>query len=219
MARSNLGLAYSLWAPVFLGSAVLLLSLPVCAVAQDVDREQGVDEAIEEIIVTGSRLRRRDFSAPSPIATLDRELLEFTGQGTLETALNQMPQVTPDFDRTANNPGDGTARINLRGLGAGRTLVMLNGRRLAPSGIGSAVDVNTLPQALIERVPKTHRYHVTDLGFRAALFITRSYNRLLRPGLSVLTPAEPPAPVPLRRAFERVDTVIQRTWDSQQIAA
>ena len=47
---------------------------------------------------------------------------------------------------------------------------------------------------LIERVPKTHRYHVTNLGFRAALFITRSYNRLLRPGLSVLTPTEPLRP-------------------------
>jgi outer membrane receptor protein involved in Fe transport len=140
---------------VILGAVALLCATPAAAVAQDaadVDREPGIEEVIEEIIATGSRLRRRDFSAPSPIATIDRELLDFTGQGTLETALNQMPQVTPDFDRTANNPGDGTARINLRGLGAGRTLVVLNGRRLAPSGIGSAVDVNTLPQALIERV-------------------------------------------------------------------
>jgi len=127
--------------------SLFLLSAP--ASAQDAEAE---DSTIEEIVVTGSRLRRRDFSAPSPIATIDREALDFSGQGTLETTLNQMPQVTPDFDRTANNPGDGTARINLRGLGSGRTLVMLNGRRLAPSGIGTAVDVNTLPQALIERV-------------------------------------------------------------------
>lgn len=63
-----------------------------------------------------------------------------------------MPQVIPDFGRTSNNPGDGTARINLRGMGSGRTLVLLNGRRLAPSGVGSAVDLNNLPQALIDRV-------------------------------------------------------------------
>ena len=63
-----------------------------------------------------------------------------------------MPQVQPDFGRTANNPGDGAARINLRGLGAGRTLVLLNGRRVAPSGISSAVNVNNLPRALMERV-------------------------------------------------------------------
>jgi len=136
-------------------AALISLIVPISSWAQAPTTEatdEDVAEEIEEIIVTGSRLRRRDFSAPSPIATIDRESLEFTGQGTLETALNQMPQVTPDFDRTANNPGNGTARINLRGLGAGRTLVMLNGRRLAPSGIGSAVDVNTLPQALIDRV-------------------------------------------------------------------
>ena len=63
-----------------------------------------------------------------------------------------MPQVAPDFGRTSNNPGNGTAAINLRGMGSGRTLVLLNGRRLAPSGVGGAVDVNNLPQALMERV-------------------------------------------------------------------
>ncbi len=94
----------------------------------------------------------------------------------------------------------------------------LLGRELTPGQM--SYDLRRLRlHGLIERVPKTHRYHVTDLGFRVALFLTRSYNRLLRPGLSVLTPTEPPAPVPLRRAFERVDDVIQQAWDSQQIAA
>ena len=73
---------------------------------------------------------------------------------------------------------------------------------------------------LIERVANTRRYHVTDLGFRSALFLSRSYSRLLRAGLSTLMPDEPPpAAVPLRRAFERVDTVIQQAWEAQQIAA
>lgn len=110
------------------------------------------DAVMEEVIVTGTRIARRDFASPSPISTVDQLFLDFSGQPTLEEALNQMPQVQPDFGRTSNNPGDGTARINLRGLGAERTLVMLNGRRLAPSGAGSAVDVNNLPQALIKRV-------------------------------------------------------------------
>jgi hypothetical protein len=73
---------------------------------------------------------------------------------------------------------------------------------------------------LIERVPKTRRYLVTDMGFRAALFLSRTYARLLRPGLASLVPdQQPPASVPLRRAFERVDTVIQQAWEAQQIAA
>ena len=110
------------------------------------------DVEFEEIVVTGSRLKRRDFNSPSPIMTIDNETLAFSGQATLEQILNQMPQVSPDFGRSANNPGNGTARINLRGLGSGRTLVMLNGRRLAPSGVGSSVNVNNLPQALVDRV-------------------------------------------------------------------
>lgn len=110
------------------------------------------DAAVEEVVVTGSRIKRRDFHSASPITTIDRDTIAFSGQATLEEMLNQMPQVVPDFGRTSNNPGDGTARINLRGLGAGRTLVLLNGRRLAPSGVGSAIDVNNLPQALVERV-------------------------------------------------------------------
>ncbi len=113
---------------------------------------QAADDVLEEIVVTGSRLVRRDFSAPSPIASIDRETLLATGQATLETALNQMPQITPQFDRTANNPGDGTATVNLRGLGSNRTLVTINGRRVSPSWVGSTVDINSIPQSLVERV-------------------------------------------------------------------
>jgi len=120
--------------------------------AEPLADEDSARQTIEEIVVIGSRLRRRDFSSPSPIATIDRDALYASGQGTLEASLSQMPQFTPSFDRTANNPGNGRAYVDLRGVGPSRTLVMLNGRRLAPSGIGTAVDLNNLPQALIESV-------------------------------------------------------------------
>jgi outer membrane cobalamin receptor len=110
------------------------------------------DQALEEITVTGSRLVRRDFTAPSPITTIEREDIQSTGQPTLEETLNRLPQLQPSTGRASNNPGDGTARIDLRGIGSGRTLVMLNGRRVAPAGIGSAVNVNTLPSVLMQRV-------------------------------------------------------------------
>ena len=126
------------------------------AVAQDSGEQSGreADEILEleEVTVTGSRIARRDFTAPSPVATLDQEALRSSVQPTLEEALNRMPQITPDFGRSSNNPGNGKSRINLRGLGANRTLVMLNGRRLAPAGLGNQVDVNTIPQAIVERV-------------------------------------------------------------------
>ena len=128
--------------------AVTMACMPVSVVAQDDDAA----DAVEEIIVTGSRLPRRDLTAPSPITTIDRNDILSSGQPTLEGTLNRLPQVQPSFGRASNNPGDGTAKVDLRGIGAGRTLVMMNGRRLAPAGIGSAIDVNNMPSALIERV-------------------------------------------------------------------
>jgi outer membrane receptor protein involved in Fe transport len=122
------------------------------APAQEVEEEIGARDAVEEVIVTGSRIKRRDFNSPSPITTIDREAIAASSEATLEGLLNDMPQVTPNFDRTSNNPGNGKAHINLRGLGPGRTLVMLNARRFAPSSVGNAVDINNIPQALIERV-------------------------------------------------------------------
>lgn len=67
---------------------------------------------------------------------------------------------------------------------------------------------------LIERIPSSHRYRVTDFGFRSALFLVRSYVRLLRPGLAVLGPREPPLPSQLRKAFTRVDAAIDRAWQT-----
>lgn len=134
----------------FVTTAALTLA-QTAAIADDNDATAN-EQPVEEIVVTGSRIARRDFVSPSPISTIDRSEIEASPQATLEDLMNRMPQVLPDFGRAANNPGDGTARINLRGLGAGRSLVMLNSRRLAPSGTGSAVDVNNIPQALIERV-------------------------------------------------------------------
>ena len=73
---------------------------------------------------------------------------------------------------------------------------------------------------LIERIPKTRRYLVTDLGCRAALFLSRTYTRLLQPGLSAILPdIEPPAAIPLRRALDRFDEAIDQAWRAQQIAA
>lgn len=131
--------------------AVSSATLVLCAMSAGAQTADG-DAELEEIVVTGSRISRRDFSSPSPISTIDRITLDAASQPTLEETLNQMPQIIPDFERTANNPGDGTARVNLRGLGSNRTLVLLNGRRLAPSGVNTAVDVNILPQSIIERV-------------------------------------------------------------------
>jgi len=127
-----------------------------CAWAQDGKDSKAGDvedgRILEEVIVTGSRIVRRDFSAPSPVVTIDKDDILTSAQPTLEEALNRMPQVRPDFGRTSNNPGTGKSLVNLRGFGSNRTLVVLNGRRYAPAGIQSFVDINSIPQSLVERV-------------------------------------------------------------------
>jgi len=135
-----------------LAAGILSIQVFCPAAAQDTpDKEESEQNPIEEVIVTGTRIKRPDLSSPSPLVTVDRSDLEFSGQPTLEEYLKQMPQLQPDSGRTDNN-GDTTASLNLRGLGAVRTLVLMNGRRLAPNYVGGAVDVDNLPRALIDHV-------------------------------------------------------------------
>jgi outer membrane receptor protein involved in Fe transport len=131
---------------------LLMISAPPLVAQEPGTEFNEEDFFVEEVVVTGTRIKRRDFSSTSPLTTVSKEEFEFSGQPTLEGYLNQMPQLQPGHDRSSNNPGSGTAQVNLRNLGPGRTLVMLNGRRFAPSGVSSAVDMNNLPGALLQRV-------------------------------------------------------------------
>jgi outer membrane receptor protein involved in Fe transport len=137
--------------------------------AQDpVDTDQ-VEPPIEEIIVTGSRIKRTEFSSAVPVQVIDMEMATLAGQTDLTDILQtsnlamNAPQVNnstgyahfylgPDFGEVN---GHGTNTIDLRGLGPGRTLVLLNGRRLNPAGVRgtvNAVDLNTIPSSMIERI-------------------------------------------------------------------
>jgi hypothetical protein len=72
---------------------------------------------------------------------------------------------------------------------------------------------------LIERLPKSFRYRVTDFGFRAALFFTRVYNRILRPGLAAALPNLRAVDAPLKRAFDQIDTRVSEWINQTQLAA
>ena len=106
----------------------------------------------EEIVVTGSRIAKKDFISNAPVATVDAVQFERTFSINTENLLNTLPQTVPGFDRTSNNPGDGSATVDLRGLGANRTLVLVNGTRMIPFGQNGVVDLNTIPTSLIENV-------------------------------------------------------------------
>jgi outer membrane receptor protein involved in Fe transport len=120
------------------------------AYAQDAPAE---DASGDVIIVTGSRIARPNFEATSPIQMVTSEQLTARADVTLDTFLNTLPQANPAGTSTSNNPGNGgQSNINLRGLGSNRNLVLIDGRRPMVSDNQQAVDLNTIPQGLIDRI-------------------------------------------------------------------
>lgn len=108
---------------------------------------------VDEVVVTGSRIARKDYLANSPIVTVTQEDVRATGSTNIETLINELPQFTPLGSASSNSPNvAGQAQVQLRGLGAIRTLVLLNGRRVVPSSASSVVDLNLLPTPLISSV-------------------------------------------------------------------
>lgn len=111
------------------------------------------DRAIEEVVVTGTRIVRGNAVSPSPVTTVGADEIEARGTIRLEDVLNTLPQVSPSETSSKANEATGTATIDLRGLGAERTLVLVNGRRLPyGSPVAAAADVNQVPAQLVERV-------------------------------------------------------------------
>ncbi len=114
---------------------------------------------LAEVVVTGSHIRRRDLEASSPIMTVDSQAIDRIGNVGLENVLNRMPQFSPrgtQFDTNANQAtatsGPGVSFADLRGLGANRTLVLIDGRRAQPANASLAIDVNTIPTAAIKSI-------------------------------------------------------------------
>lgn len=116
---------------------------------------------VQEIIVTGSRIRREGAEAPTPTVMLDSDAIAYTGAVKLQAVLDELPAVAPGIQD--NNSGNfsfalaGLNMINLRDLDMRRTLVLVNGRRFTPTLTDAdsnitAVDLNTIPTQMIERV-------------------------------------------------------------------
>nr|PZN75295.1 MAG: hypothetical protein DIU56_16595 [Pseudomonadota bacterium] len=145
--------------------SVLLGSAAAGAAAGDTDTSDaatasggdGVSEegAISEVIVSGSRIQRSGFTAPTPVTVVGSERIEQLGVINVGDALNQLPAF-----RATHSPSTsflsassiGARTLDLRGLGASRTLVLVNGRRFVPSSSRGTVDVNLIPAMLIDRI-------------------------------------------------------------------
>ncbi|MFT4825287.1 MAG: iron complex outermembrane receptor protein [Halioglobus sp.] len=110
------------------------------------------EDIIEEVVITGSRISRPDLEAVSPYITVGAEEFTLSGNFNVEQKLAELPLTLPSFGASSNNPGDGTARVDLRGLDTVRTLVLVNGRRYIPATQTGVVDLNSIPATLIKQV-------------------------------------------------------------------
>jgi iron complex outermembrane recepter protein len=141
-AASRLALAAALW--------------PAAAFAQDEASPQPAEDSVasesEAIVVTGSRIARRDLESSSPMAVVSSDEFQLSGAVNVEQVINALPQVVPGVTAFSNNPGAGVATLDLRGLGNQRTLVLVNGRRYIFFDPTQTVDLNNVPQFLIEGV-------------------------------------------------------------------
>ena len=109
---------------------------------------------MDEVVVTGSRIVSPNLQSISPVTAIGAEELNIAGKTRIEDVLNQLPQAFAAQGSNISNASDGTATVDLRGLGAQRTLVLVNGKRMMPGDPdgGSAADLNQIPLSLVKRV-------------------------------------------------------------------
>lgn len=122
--------------------------------AQDTAPAQPVPAAAEpeEIVITGSRIKRTDLVAESPVSFLDAADIAQQGAVNVEDVLRQMPQALPGISKGVNNGNPGVATVNLRALDDERTLVLVNSKRFVGYDSEGIVDLNNIPTTLISRV-------------------------------------------------------------------
>ena len=119
-------------------------------VTSQADPDEGA--GTEAIIVTGSRIQRRDLTSTSPLTVIQDEEFKLSGAVNVEQVINTLPSVVPGATAFSNNPGGGVSTLNLRGLGTARTLVLVNGRRYLSYDASQIVDLNTIPQFMLDSV-------------------------------------------------------------------
>ena len=159
--------------------SVLVLSFGVLntnVIAQD----ESADD-VEEVIVTGTRLKVDGFEAVSPVTVVTADNIKRTGQTRIEDVLNQMPQIETANSSFEPSGETGTASLDLRGLGGSRTLTLLNGKRMQPGSIWSEdSDVGQIPVQLLERVDVltggASAVYGSDAVAGVVNFITRKVN-------------------------------------------
>jgi iron complex outermembrane receptor protein len=131
-------------------ASLAMTAAPVAA--QDDDEEEAAD--LDRVQVTGSRIKRTDIEGALPVTVIDREDIEFSGKSSAADLLRELPfNSAGSFRPQSGSSAQSFAGLSLRALGAGRTLILIDGRRapVAPN-VGNAQDLNAIPLAAIERI-------------------------------------------------------------------
>lgn len=166
-------------APLALGLA--LVGTPAFAQDDQTTADTTV-EGNDAIVVTGSLIRNPNLEQANPVVVTTADQIELKQSNVAEEVLREIPGIVANVGSAVNNGNAGSSYVDLRGLGANRNLVLLDGNRLPPSGVdtvegASAVDLNNIPLALIARVDSLTGAAVTTYGADAITgvvnFITR----------------------------------------------
>ena len=158
----------SLGAMMLSGAAIAQSSIPPADAAQNPATAAQESSSEDAIIITGSRIRRDPLSQDSPVTFVDRADIDKTGLNSINDVLQRLPSAGGGLNGKFNNSGNfgnppdgggvgaGAAEIDLRYLGSKRTLVLVDGLRFvnaaSASGVPGSVDLNAIPESMIERV-------------------------------------------------------------------
>src|SRR5688572_598315 len=159
IADSRISLARRLQSPTLVAAAVAAAIWGATPAAFAQDGAEAADPGLQEVTVTGSRIVRRDLDAASPVVTVENQIFEESSTIAVEAVLNQLPQFVPAntqfntadvFPTATSTPGIST--VSLRGLGANRTLVLIDGRRGQPANSTLVIDTNSIPSSALASV-------------------------------------------------------------------
>jgi len=129
-------------------SLLVITSFSLGVIAQEDDSD------VEEVVVTGSKIKSADLYSFAPVTEITAEDIAVTGKASIGEILLELPSQGSGLSRNYNNGGSGAVRIDMRHLGSGRNLILVDGRRWVNSGQGAngSVDLNSIPSAMVERV-------------------------------------------------------------------
>ncbi len=145
------------------GAAAMLVAAP--ALAQDAEPQ--ADETTADantIVVTGSLIQNPNLVQSNPVNVTTADQIELKQSNLAEEVLRELPGVVANIGSAVNNGNGGFSYVDLRGLGANRNIVLLDGNRIVPAGLEGQVDLNNIPLALISRVDALTGAAVTTYG-------------------------------------------------------